>query len=367
MADMKQAEKRTEEALRATRDKYVKLFEASPDAIILTHYSDFRILECNQGFYRLTGYAPEEVIGRTTLELDLWDRSEERERIIEELRDTGRYKHQEISLRAKDGTVRFVLISGGALEIDGETCVLAIGHDVTERRRAEERLLAITEAACGGTYDVDLATDGITFSPEWLAAMGYQVGDLPSDFGAAGIALVHPEDLSAMRGRLIDHLKGRTDVYVSEHRMRMKSGGWRWTQDRGRVTDRDAQGRALRAVGVSIDISERKRVEEARESLVGDLQRALLDIKTLRGLLPVCAQCKNVRDDHGYWHQIETYVAAHSDVSFSHGICPYCAKRLYPVDYRKMYPELAESDFDTPLPRSGRGQSLGGGRRPRSE
>ena len=60
------------------------------------------------------------------------------------------------------------------------------------------------------------------------------------------------------------------------------------------------------------------------------LQKALSEIKQLRGIIPICASCKKIRDDEGYWHQVESYVSAHSDASFSHSICPNCAKKLYP-------------------------------------
>ena len=78
------------------------------------------------------------------------------------------------------------------------------------------------------------------------------------------------------------------------------------------------------------DISERKRAEEERERLIVELQDALARIKTLRGLLPICASCKKIRDDKGYWSQIETYIRDHTEADFSHGICPACADELYP-------------------------------------
>jgi DNA-binding NtrC family response regulator len=67
-----------------------------------------------------------------------------------------------------------------------------------------------------------------------------------------------------------------------------------------------------------------------REKLVVELRKALEQIKTLRGLIPICASCKNIRDDQGFWHQVEAYIGAHSEAEFSHGLCPACAKRLYP-------------------------------------
>ena len=82
--------------------------------------------------------------------------------------------------------------------------------------------------------------------------------------------------------------------------------------------------------GIIRDISDRKRVEKERIQLIRDLQDSLAKIKTLSGMLPICASCKKIRDDKGYWNQIETYIGKHSEAEFSHGICPECAKKLYP-------------------------------------
>jgi PAS domain-containing protein len=83
-------------------------------------------------------------------------------------------------------------------------------------------------------------------------------------------------------------------------------------------------------VGVSTDIDARKKAEKEREELIHELQEALAKVKLLSGLLPLCASCKKIRDDDGYWNQIDTYIRDHADVEFSHSICPDCAKRLYP-------------------------------------
>jgi len=82
-----------------------------------------------------------------------------------------------------------------------------------------------------------------------------------------------------------------------------------------------------------IDITRRKHAEEEREQMIHELQEANTKIKTLRGLLPICASCKKIRDDRGYWNQIEVYIKLHSEADFSHSICPDCAKRLYPTVY----------------------------------
>ncbi len=78
------------------------------------------------------------------------------------------------------------------------------------------------------------------------------------------------------------------------------------------------------------DVSERMYAERERERLIAELQDALTKVKTLSGLLPICAFCKNIRDDGGYWHQVEAYIKEHSEANFSHGVCPDCAKEHYP-------------------------------------
>lgn len=77
------------------------------------------------------------------------------------------------------------------------------------------------------------------------------------------------------------------------------------------------------------EIVERKELEQEREKLIAQLQEALAQVKTLSGFLPICASCKKIRDDSGYWKQIESYLSTHADVTFSHGICPECAHKLY--------------------------------------
>ena len=92
---------------------------------------------------------------------------------------------------------------------------------------------------------------------------------------------------------------------------------------------RDGDG-TKRLAGLSIDITERKRAEQERERLVGELQEALAQVKALKGFIPICASCKNIRDDEGYWQQIESYLCEHTDLEFTHGICPACLEKLYP-------------------------------------
>jgi PAS domain S-box-containing protein len=92
----------------------------------------------------------------------------------------------------------------------------------------------------------------------------------------------------------------------------------------------DRQGRITGRLLVMRDITRRRQMEDEREELVSGLRDALSQVRALSGLLPICANCKKIRDDQGYWHSVEKYIHDHADVNFSHSICPDCMKVLYP-------------------------------------
>ena len=96
--------------------------------------------------------------------------------------------------------------------------------------------------------------------------------------------------------------------------------------------------------GIIRDISERNQHEEEREKLIYSLKESLAKVRALSGLLPICASCKKIRDDKGYWNQIEAYIRDHSEAEFSHGICPDCSKKLYPEYHREEPEKIEKSD-----------------------
>jgi hypothetical protein len=112
--------------------------------------------------------------------------------------------------------------------------------------------------------------------------------------------------------------------------MRVVSHGELYYQQSLYFVEKD---RRIRVYG--IDITEQKLAEEERERLMREQMDALSKIKMLSGMLPICSSCKKVRNDEGYWEQIEAYIRDHSEAEFSHSICPECAARLYPEYYKK--------------------------------
>ena len=93
---------------------------------------------------------------------------------------------------------------------------------------------------------------------------------------------------------------------------------------------RGSGGKIIGTCGISRDITVRKQIEAERELLIRNLRSAIEQIKTLKGLVPMCSGCKKIRDDHGYWEKVESYLSRHADIKFTHGLCPDCLKSLYP-------------------------------------
>lgn len=96
------------------------------------------------------------------------------------------------------------------------------------------------------------------------------------------------------------------------------------------VPIRDDQGAVVAGMLLVQDITERKHAEMERERLITELRQSLDHVKVLRGLLPICMNCKKIRDDQGYWQKLEVYIRQNSEAEFSHGLCPECAQKLYP-------------------------------------
>jgi PAS domain S-box-containing protein len=133
----------------------------------------------------------------------------------------------------------------------------------------------------------------------------------------------HEEDRTAV----VDALSRNGRIQGMELHFRKKSGDALTGLFAAEIIMIDNQKSILSSIG---DITERKQIETERERLITELQGAIEQIKTLKGIVPICASCKKIRDDKGYWEQVEAYVSRHTEAQFSHGICPDCLKRLYP-------------------------------------
>ncbi|BBO72366.1 hypothetical protein DSCA_62960 [Desulfosarcina alkanivorans] len=154
--------------------------------------------------------------------------------------------------------------------------------------------------------------------------------DADSIIGNPGLlwGMVHPEDAQRLNREDLEANQARTRFH-SEVRLILPSGKIKWIELTSMPSGQEFESQTIWS-GVILDITERKEAEEERNQLVVELQSALLEVKTLSGFLPICASCKKIRDDKGYWNQIEAYIESRSEAEFSHGICPDCAQQLYP-------------------------------------
>ncbi len=165
------------------------------------------------------------------------------------------------------------------------------------------------------TYMNRIGNDVFNITPAQLAS-GWQAA-----------RLFHPDDADRASG-LMDDIRTGKRVEGAEYRM-----GNDTQKQMVALVYSSPVLRAGEVAGARLNITDitiRKKAEEERDKLIADLQKTLAEVKKLKGILPICASCKKIRDDSGYWNQVESYIRDHSEVEFSHGLCPECAKMLYP-------------------------------------
>ena len=133
-------QRRVEKALRLSEEKFSKAFRCSPTILWISTLPEGRVLEVNETFERHSGYARDEVVGHSDVELNLWIDLHERETLLDTLRRKGNARDHKVHFRTKSGQVVVILLSVELVELHGQQCLLAVGQDITERKRAEEEL-----------------------------------------------------------------------------------------------------------------------------------------------------------------------------------------------------------------------------------
>lgn len=195
-------------------------------------------------------------------------------------------------------------------------------------RESEEKYKLIAENSADLIYKISVENEKCTYaSPSVERMLGYTAKEILS----RGVQeFLTPESYVKQKERLLKSLEsGKTDSEMMELEVVHKDGHTLPVEINANFIF-DEQGNPVEILGVARDISKQKAMREERETLIHDLRKALNEINHLRGILPICSICKSVRDDKGYWEQVDVYIQKHSQADISHSICPECAKELYP-------------------------------------
>ena len=307
----------------------LRLFIDSMSDLAFVKDEAFRHLMVNETYAAFLQKPVPEVLGKSDFDLMPTPMAEVCRRSDEEALARGEVVSGEERVgETTFETIKFpVPLRGGGVGVGG------ILRDVTEQRReaaalAQERFLlrALMDHVPDSVYFKDRDSRIIRISSAQARLFGVSdaaeaVGRTDFDYFTEEHARqAYDDEQRILRtGRPLtkeerETWAGRPDTWVSTTKVPL----------------RDDTGQVVGTFGISRDITERKRAEEERERLIRGLQDALAKVKTLSGLLPICASCKKIRDDSGYWSQLDRYVSEHSEAVFSHDICPECMRKLYP-------------------------------------
>ena len=248
-------------------EKFAKAFHSTPYAIMLTRLSDGHIIEVNDSFVSITGYQRNEVIGKTTLDLQLWAREEDRLILIRVLSENNKIQGREFLFRSKPGELLTGLVSAEIIRINQEPFILSSISDITDRkkdekalRESEERYRQVVENA---NEAILVAQDGIIkfHNPKTVELSGYSEEELPNK---PFVEFIHPEDRGLVSERYQKRLEGEILPQVYPFRIVTKQGQLKWVEINSVVMSWKGKPATLNFLS---DITERKGMEEQLQKM----------------------------------------------------------------------------------------------------
>ncbi len=333
--------RRLEDGLREAEAISSAILAVSADAIVSTD-EDQRITRFNAGAERTYGWSREEIVGQP-LDVLIPERHRARHRELVHRFASGEAVSRQMASRTAE--IRGLRRSGeefpatasiSKLDTSGGRILTVAVRDLTEQRRAEERLELALRGSDLGTWDWTIPTGDVVFNARWAEMRGYRLDEIRPhvDTWASD---VHPEDMPGVQEALRRHFEGEAPEYEAEHRVRTRSGEWICVLDRGRVFSRDEQGRPVRMCGTELDITERKREEEH--------QRLLAEVGT--------AFAESLDYDATLSAVAEYAARALADVCVVYGLEDGEARRLRVVTRNPDWAWIAEAILREPVERGG--------------
>jgi len=257
------------------KQRFERLFRNNPCPMALSVLPQRWFVDVNDAFMKVLGYPWNEVVGKSSQEINLFVEPEKQVLLGNLLAVGGRFSDVELKVRRRDGSIMVGLFSGELVRSQGKVFFLTVMVDITARKEAEaalaherERLAAILRGTNVGTWEWNVQTGETVFNERWAAIAGYTLAELAPVSIDTWMKLAHPEDLQHSGEALERHFHGEADYYEVESRMLHKDGSWIWVLDRGRVDSHSEDGRPLMMFGTHQDITQRKNAENALQKRV---------------------------------------------------------------------------------------------------
>ncbi len=320
-----------EELLSEKETFLVTLIHAIPIPIFYKD-RDGRYLGCNQKFESFFGKTSDQMIGKTVFDINPPELAEIYHSKDSELYKIGGVQEYETNIENAHDKIHDVIFYKSIFADKKGNVKGLIGaiSDITDRKKyekklqkSEEKFRILFENSKDPIYISILDGTIIDANQSFFDLFGYTKEDL-SRLKTLDL-YINPKD----RSMFIKKIETSGFAKDFEEKLRDKNGREMDCQITATVR-RSVDGAINGYQGIIRDVTEIKKNQIEREKLIADLQSALKEVKTLSGLLPICSHCKKIRDDNGYWNQIESYIHEHSEAEFSHGICQECAEKYYP-------------------------------------
>jgi PAS domain S-box-containing protein len=340
--------RQSEEVLMASETRYRRLFETAQDGILILDADTGQISDVNPFLVQMLGYSHEDFLGKNLWEIGAFKDIEASKAAFLELQTKGYVRYADLPLETRDGRHIDVEFVSNVYLVNSQKVIQCDIRDITAHKHAEELVIKSLDQVQQVKLEWESTVDSLLQLIFLLDEQGHilRANRTVEAWNLGKVGVVH-----GMEMHTLFH-PGCTDQGCYLETL--------WPQARGKLVqgesvDRELEDSILRrhlsiqirpifarknglrikadsfAVAIFWDITRRKRIEEERERLIHELQDALAKIKRLRGLLPMCASCKKIRDDKGYWNDVEAYISEHSEAEFTHGVCPDCMKKLYGI------------------------------------